>query len=745
MKQLLVIILLVFSTLHSSAQVETNCYLNSDTIHNNFKFSRKNTIFKTMPSFDLDKMQKEDAEMEGEDVPYRFGKGFDVFYTLADGQWEDVEGGRLWSISFKSKGALSLNYIFDNFYLPEGANLYIENQDRTVLYGPVKPDALSKKYDSFLTDIIPGDQSTIYLFEPFENIGESTLVIKRVVHGYRGNTIDRNYGTIGASSICNNDVACIPPYENESNAVALILLANGIEWCSGSLLMNTNYTFEPYLLTAFHCIDSNNDGTLSVSEKEDAENWMFKFCFKKTSCNGNNITVSWTYNKADFCSAWYKTDFALLKLNSPVNQNNNLTWLGWDRTGSTPYGSVCIHHPAGDVMKISVDYDTATSVNFHGGFNNAWQVDFDYGITQYGSSGSPLISPLHKVIGQLYGGTHPTDTCDWTLRTFGKFSSSWSGNSHDSDRLSNWLDPINTGQTTIDSYQPFRIVGNSDLFTQEVYQINNLPPGWTVSWNFSSSYSYPSGLLQANTPQTNQCTLNNPNKAHVSGILIASLYKDSGSFFKSLSKYISTGNGFTGTYSQVDNFSVNPHNIPDTYFSDGDTFAVGPMCDVYIRSTCFPGSIITYSGANLKSWNYSLNGTYGVIHLKFPLKTTTQYLTIKAVDNTNGKIYEFYVNAIPSLSGKFSPTLDVNSNGEKINVILSIETENANMETVSCVPSMDAKWELKICNAITGNVMYEKLVEDWSQQIDTTGWPAGVYVINAQVGEQIMTQKVTIE
>ena len=212
-----------------------------------------------------------------------------------------------------------------------------------------------------------------------------------------------------------------------------------------------------------------------------------------------------------------------------------------------------------------------------------------------------------------------------------------------------------------------------------------------------------------------------------------------------MSKYISTGNGFTGTYSQVDNFSVNPHNIPDTYFSDGDTFAVGPMCDVYIRSTCFPGSIITYSGANLKSWNYSLNGTYGVIHLKFPLKTTTQYLTIKAVDNTNGKIYEFYVNAIPSLSGKFSPTLDVNSNGEKINVILSIETENANMETVSCVPSMDAKWELKICNAITGNVMYEKLVEDWSQQIDTTGWPAGVYVINAQVGEQIMTQKVTIE
>ena len=76
--------------------------------------------------------------MEGEDVPYRFGKGFDVSYSFDDGQWENVEGGRHWTISFKSDGAISLNFIIDNFYLPEGAKLYIENQDETVLYGPVE-------------------------------------------------------------------------------------------------------------------------------------------------------------------------------------------------------------------------------------------------------------------------------------------------------------------------------------------------------------------------------------------------------------------------------------------------------------------------------------------------------------------------------------------------------------------------------------------------------------------------------
>ena len=115
MKQLFIIILLVFSAIQTDAQVETNYYSKSEASHGIFKYSRKNTIVKTMPSFDLEKMQKEDAEMEGEDVPYRFGKGFDVSYSFDDGQWENVEGGRLWTISFKSDGAISLNFkLFGN-------------------------------------------------------------------------------------------------------------------------------------------------------------------------------------------------------------------------------------------------------------------------------------------------------------------------------------------------------------------------------------------------------------------------------------------------------------------------------------------------------------------------------------------------------------------------------------------------------------------------------------------------------
>ena len=145
MKHIIVVILLFLMAIQSNAQVETNYYSKNDKARNVFSYSRKNTIVKTMPSFDLEKIRKEDAEMEGEDVPYRFGKGFDVSFSFSDGKWEDVEGGRLWTLSFKSAEAISLNYVFEDFYLPEGACLYIENQDETVLYGPVTSDALSKK------------------------------------------------------------------------------------------------------------------------------------------------------------------------------------------------------------------------------------------------------------------------------------------------------------------------------------------------------------------------------------------------------------------------------------------------------------------------------------------------------------------------------------------------------------------------------------------------------------------------
>lgn len=208
---------------------------------------------------------------------------------------------------------------------------------------------------------------------------------------------------------------------------------------------------------------------------------------------------------------------------------------------------------------------------------------------------------------------------------------------------------------------------------------------------------------------------------------------------------INTGSGFTGTYSQIDNFNIIPHNIPETIFYDGSTFTVGPKCDVYIKSLCFPGTTITHSGANLNLWNYSLDGDYGVIHLKFPYSSNTQYLTIKAVDNINCKIYEFYVNAVPYTLTDFYPTISTGINGQRMNILLGVDSEYTGMTVISDMLSKDVRWDVIICNAITGKVMYQNHVEGWTHEIDITGWESGIYIIKAQTGEHFVTHKVVIK
>jgi lysyl endopeptidase len=108
---------------------------------------------KTFPAFDVQKLIDEDKSNKDLDIPFRFGKGFDTDITLNDGEWSNVEGGRLWSMEFQSKGAYSINFVFNQFYLPDGAELYISDALGTMLYGPVTSKQNTKN-GFFLTDLV---------------------------------------------------------------------------------------------------------------------------------------------------------------------------------------------------------------------------------------------------------------------------------------------------------------------------------------------------------------------------------------------------------------------------------------------------------------------------------------------------------------------------------------------------------------------------------------------------------------
>jgi len=148
------------------------------------------------------------------------------------------------------------------------------------------------------------------------------------------------------------------------------------------------------------------------------------------------------------------SDVALLQItNMTVTdaQNWNCFYAGWDNSDAlTVTQATGIHHPSGDVKKICRENNPPTHLTWGGAA--CWEVaNWDQGVTEPGSSGSPLFDQNHRIIGQLYGGgsacvgTNDNNQDD----NYGRFGISWLN-------LDNWLAPVSCGTapTTNDGWDP---------------------------------------------------------------------------------------------------------------------------------------------------------------------------------------------------------------------------------------------------------------------------------------------------
>ncbi len=294
-------------------------------------------------------------------------------------------------------------------------------------------------------------------------------------------------GAFNASSPCNRNIVC-PEGDNwqiERKAVCLIETPSFRG--SGALIMNTSCnTLKPYILTAWHLTNGDNPN-----------NWTFLFGWQSSTCDPNtNTSQSILFNGATLRATYEPTDFSLIELNQVPSTNLNLSFLGWDRSNNLPTSTTGIHHPAGDQMKISSDTDPAVLGNVRTNSNTAWRVLWKSGTSEGGSSGSPLFNQNHWVVGQAFSATQPySPPCNQQTggNNYGRFDLSWTGGGTDATRLSNWLDPNNTGAITTNTTSianietpPYQIFG-ADYFctTSNPYSVTNLPPGATVTWSAS--------------------------------------------------------------------------------------------------------------------------------------------------------------------------------------------------------------------------------------------------------------------
>ncbi|MDR2388401.1 MAG: serine protease [Tannerellaceae bacterium] len=452
MKRIFFILSALLSCAVVSAQVyEYYFFENRDAFQTfpQLKPVSESLLIKSMPLFNIDSLLAEDKELEGLDVPFRFGHAFDVDYTLNDGKWMEEDGKRIWRSRFYSKGAYSINFAFSEMILVPEAELYIFSTDGAMVYGPVT-ERQNIETGEFLTTLVAGDDVVIQLIEPAASKEKSRLSISRVVHAYVNTYPELNNEGVRLLT-CHNDVCNYPAWEEQSNGVGGILLSGGAHHCSGALLNNTSQNVKPYFLTAYHCLDSS------------VTSWAFRFQYKSSTCNKSAIT----YNGCNQRAGWSNTDFLLVELNQSI-VSNDLTFLGWDRSSSASSTGTTIHHPQGAQMKISFDNNSLSSTG------NFWSVTYDSGTTEGGSSGAPLFNTAQRVIGQLRGGD---DGCPPNVTDiYGRLDKSWTGGGTNASRLSNWLDPNGTGATSLNSLVQ---ISGPDL----------VPCSGTVTYSLPASYA----------------------------------------------------------------------------------------------------------------------------------------------------------------------------------------------------------------------------------------------------------------
>ena len=416
--------------------------------------AQKDVPVQTMPAFDVDAMLAADAiNMANKVGPYRFGYEHATSLNMDNaGMWEStLRGDKVWRLAVTCPGAFSVNVIFNDFYLPEGAKLHVYNSDHTDLQGAYTSDN-NNDNNMLGTDIVAGETMIIEYFEPQAVEGQGRLNVGTVVHAYKDITGGWYGEKVNESGGCNMDVVCPDgvPWDLQIRSVARILNGGGL--CTGTLMNNTNNDGTPYFLTADHCGPASMGGAVFRFKYESP------YCGSQSSANSGDpgSGVYYHINGSTFRASNSASDFGLIELNSAPSLSDSAVWAGWDNSGAIKNSVVGIHHPSGDVKKLAFDDDPIEITSYLGnsspGDNTHWRIEAweRNTTTEGGSSGSAIFDPNGRVIGQLHGGyaSCSSNTADW----YGRLSVSWNG-SNSSSRLRDWLDPSNSS-TTLDPYDP---------------------------------------------------------------------------------------------------------------------------------------------------------------------------------------------------------------------------------------------------------------------------------------------------
>jgi hypothetical protein len=414
--------------------------------------------------------------------PFKFGYAFkDQQYDLTHGKWTTTsEGDQIWTLAFYSPGARSLNVLWSDFYLPKGATLFVYNEDKSDVIGAYS-HLQNNKNGVVSSWPIAGDKIIIEYNAPNSVTQKPSLTISKVVHGILNNPGIRK--DLNESGDCNYDVDCSigpeidPIKEHLSRSIGLMLI-NGESFCTSCLVNNTAQDRTPYLLTANHCMISRDESSIVVRF-----GWKSDQPDCGTTAPSGDGPKMMIMTGMEWVASNGVSDMNLLLLNNEIPAEWDRVFAGWDHSGIAPPYAFSIHHPRGDIMKVSREDDSPLSTTNDG--VQSWEIQsqtggWELGTTEPGSSGAPLFDPQGSIIGQLAGGSAACSGTDDNDREdfFGRIDLSWDASSFPDTRLKDWLDPMNTGQVVMPSL-PAVDVPDRDISLRITAQ----PAGQTTACN----------------------------------------------------------------------------------------------------------------------------------------------------------------------------------------------------------------------------------------------------------------------
>jgi len=475
---------------------------------------------------------------------YHIGEVIPANFTMEkNGTWTNLpDGGKIWRLKIKSDGAKALSVYYDNFYIPAGGKLFLYNEAKTQTIGAYTQINNSEN-GTFATEMTQGESFTLEYYQPSFVKQKAIININQISYIYRGTYFPflKNVEDFDSSDACQVNVNCSPEgdsWQDQKKGVVRILLTagGGQGWCTGSIINTIRQDCTPYILTADHC----GEGATSLELSQ----WIFYFNYEAPSCT--NPTVEGTLNSQTMTgctktanggsSGNAGSDFYLVRLTSDIPENYNPFFNGWDSRNIAATSGVGIHHPMGDIKKIS----TYTTPPVTAGWNTSPILDSHWrltwattangtGVTEPGSSGSPLFDQNKRIVGDLTGGgSYCTDLT--APDSYGKLSYSWLSNGTTSaEQLKPWLDPDNTGTLFVDGnycmHANFTEDKTNVVVTGKV-TFSDLSPGNPTTWKWIFEGGTPATASSSTSPSPILVTYNTIGTYDVTLIVTKGTLKD---------------------------------------------------------------------------------------------------------------------------------------------------------------------------------------------------------------------------